>query len=98
MKESIMDKQLNFDFVSDMNRIGGKICIDDIDTTDLSEFETYLKNRMYDAEYKLHVLEGAVTRIGLDYKKYLETTDEACLENIPAAIEEYFNHWSRIGK
>jgi|TARA_B110000211_G_C14067221_1_gene548211 hypothetical protein len=98
MKESIMKEQLHFEFVDDKPRVGGRISFDDIDDKKLSDFEKYLKDRMYDAEYKLHVLEGAVTRIGLDYAKYSDTGDDACLENIPNTIEDYFNHWSRIGK
>lgn len=92
-----MEEQLNFGFVDNNPRIGGTISVDEIDARDLSDFEKYLKDRMYDAEYKLHVLEGVVTKIGLDYTKYCETGDNACLENIPNTIEDYFNHWSRIG-
>ena len=60
------------------------------------DFDTYLKERMYDAEHKLKYSEEILTKVGLEMKQFLQADfwtpfDRERCHNLIADIDSYFN-------
>jgi len=97
--------QMNFDFFDEKstqmseNLVNLNEALDG--TATLTDFETYLKERMYDAEYKLHLSEQALTNIGLELKNFLEIYEHSWngsheVKEMIETIDNYFDISSKI--